>query len=213
MDGTYTSASTGCSDWATGASPRQIPSVLNSKQTHYPDSGSSISASCGTNGDISLGSAQYNITDNVHIRANLCAANQCTPTFYNPSSSTLRFVFVEGDVNFGSVQTASGSGPIVLVVYGSDPSAFSGSCPYGGAAHIENSGSTSAPALYILATNGVCLQQTKFSSNPALGGLGGKNIDIATNPGTPFDLSLDPAFPVSQIPIDLSWRSVSYQRL
>lgn len=212
MDATYQNSPTGCGDWTVGTSPVTIPSTGNTKKTHYPDSGSNVSTSCGTNGDLSLGSKQYNITDNVHIRANLCAASACTPTFYNPTA-TLKYVFVEGSVNFGAVQTASGSGPIIIVSYGSDPSSKTGSCPYGGAIYLGNSANTSASALYLLATNGICLDKTKFGSTPALGGIGGKNIYVATNPGTPFDLRLDPAFPVGQVPIDLTWRAVRYQRL
>jgi hypothetical protein len=211
MDGTYTAAGN-CNDWTTGGSTRQIPNVLGSKKTHYPDSSGNVATTCGTSGDLNLGSNQYNITDNVHIRANLCAASGCSPTFYNPSSS-VHYVFIEGTVNFNSVQTASGSGPIAFIVYGADPASKTGSCPYGGAYYLGSSGNTSAPALYALASNGVCLDKTKFGSSPALGGLGGKNIYVATNPGTPFDLALDPNFPVDQIPIDLSWRAVGYERL
>jgi hypothetical protein len=211
MDSTYGNAGS-CADWTSGGTTRQIPSTLGSKKTHYPDNGSNVATTCGTSGDLSLGSNQYNITDNVHIRANLCAASACNPIFYNPSSS-VHYVFVEGTVNFASVQTASGSGPIAFIVYGSDPASKTGSCPYGGAFYLGSGGNTSAPALYALATNGVCLDKTKFGSSPALGGLGGKNIYVATNPGTPFDLKLDPNFPVNQIPIDLSWRAVGYERL
>jgi hypothetical protein len=211
MDSSYTNAGN-CNDWLTGTSPLNIPQVLGSKKTHYPDSGNNVSSSCGTNGDLSLGSAQYNITDNVHVRANLCMTTACNPTFNNPSASMV-YVFVEGDVNFSAVQTAAGSGPIALIVYGSDPASKTGVCPYGGAAYIGNSSNTNAKALYILAMNGICLDKTKFGSSPALGGVGGKNIYIATNPGTPFDLTLDPNFPVGQIPIDLSWRAIRYQRL
>lgn len=212
MDSTYQNSANGCNDWTSGTSPRTIPSTGNTKKTHYPDSASNVSSSCGTSGDLSLGSAQYNITDNVHIRANLCTSSQCTPTFYNPTA-TMKYMFVEGDVNFGSVQTAAGSGPLTIIVYGTDPASNAGACPYGGAAYLGNNGTTAAPALYILANNGICLDQTKFGASPALGGIGGKNIYIATNSGTPFDLRLDPNFPVSQIPIDLSWRAVRYQRL
>jgi hypothetical protein len=211
MDGTYSSAGS-CADWTTGGTTRQIPSVLGSKKTHYPDSSSNVATTCGTSGDLNLGSNQYNITDNVHIRANLCAASGCSPVFYNPSSS-VRYVFVEGTINFSSVQTASGSGPIAFIVYGADPSSKTSVCPYGGAFYLGSGGNTSAKALYALANNGVCLDKTKFGSSPALGGLGGKNIYVATNPGTPFDLALDPNFPVDQIPIDLSWRAVGYERL
>ena len=211
MDSTYGNAGN-CNDWTTGTSPHQIPSVSGSKKTNYPDNGTGVSSSCGSSGDVNLSTGQYNITDNVHIRANLCAASGCTPTFYNPTSNTY-FVFVEGTVNFNSLQTASGSGPIVFVVYGADPSSKTSSCPYGGAVYLGSSGNSSAPKAYLLANNGICLDKTKFGSNPALGGIGGKNIYVATNPGTPFDLALDPTFPVSQIPIDLSWKATGYERL
>lgn len=213
MGSSYGNANS-CNDWTTGTSPRKIPSVSGSKLTHYPDSGSNTSSSCGTSGDLALGSNQYNITDNVHIRASLCAASACSPTFYNPTSN-LYFVFVEGTVNFSSVQTASGSGPIAFVVYGADPSSHTKTCPYGGAVYLGQSGSTttSAPAAFFMATNGVCLDGTKFGSSPALGGIVGKNLYIATQSGSPFDLSMNASFPVSQIPLDLSWRAVRYQRL
>lgn len=212
MDSTYTNSPSGCGDWTAAGPTLNIPATLGSKQTQYPDSGSGISTSCGTNGDVNLGSNTYNITDNAHIRANLCAASACNPIFNNPTT-TIKFIFVEGDVNFGSVQTLAGSGPIAIISYGADPASHVSTCPYGGSAYIGNSGSTSAPALYMLATNGICLDKTKFSSSPALGGIGGKNIYISTNPGSPFDLTLDPNFPTAQIPIDLAWRAVRYLRL
>jgi len=212
MDSTYQSSPSGCGDWTTGSSPRSIPSTGNTKKTHYPDSGSGVSTSCGTNGDLALGSSQYNIQDNVHIRANLCASSACTPTFYNPTSTT-HYIFVEGSVNFDAVYTAAGSGPLVLIAYGSDPASKAGSCPYGGSVFLGNGGNTAAPKLYLLATNGICLYQTKFGAKPALGGLGGKNIYISTNSGTPFDLGVDTSFPVADIPLDLSWRAVYYERL
>ena len=212
MDASYQNSPTGCADWTSGGSPRTIPSTGHAKMTHYPDSGSNVSSSCGTNGDLSLGSNRFNITDNVHIRANLCAANACEPTFYNPDP-TVKYVFVEGDVNFGSLHSASGSGPIAFIIYGTDPASKTGSCPYGGAGYLGNDDTTAAPAIYLLTMNGICLDKTKFGASPALGGIGGKNIYVATNPGTPFDLRLDPDFPVSQIPIDLTWRAVRYERL
>lgn len=213
MDGTYTAANS-CSDWTTGGSTRTIPSLTGSKKTHYPDSSSNIASTCGNSGDLALGSNQYNITDNVHIRANLCASSACDPTFYNPTSNTY-FVFVEGTVNFNSLTTASGSGPIVLVVYGADPSSKTSVCPYGGAFYLgqQGSNSTSAPAMYVLAQNGICLDGTKFGANPALGGIAGKNLYISTQAGTPFDLRFDPNYPTSQIPIDLSWRETGYERI
>lgn len=215
MDGTYQSSPSGCTDWTSGSFPRNIPSTGNTKKTHYPDNGSNVSTTCGTSGDLSLATGQYNIKDHVHIRANLCAASACTPTFYNPDSGAagIKFVFIEGTVNFNTLQTATGSGPIVFVVYGTDPAALVAACPIGGSVYIGNSGNTSAPAIYFLATNGICLDKTKFGSDPALGGISGKNLYIATNSGTPFDLGLDSTFPVSAIPVDLSWRAVRYRRL
>ncbi len=217
MDNSYQNSPTGCSDWTSGTSPRDIPRTGNTKKTHYPDSGTNISTSCGTNGNIDLGSNQYNIKDNVHVRANFCATSACDPTFYNPDP-TIKFIFVEGSVNFESVQTASGSGPVVIVTYGADPNSHGSACPStdGDSLYLGQHGSVStvAPALYLLAKNGLCIDQTKFdNTNPALGGISGKNLYIAANSGNPFDLKLDPSFPVSQIPINLSWRAVRYRRI
>jgi len=211
MDASYTNAGS-CNDWTAGSSPRQIPSILNSKATHYPDSSGNVSSSCGTNGNLDLGSDQYNITDNVHIRANLCAISGCSPVFNNPSGTT-HYIFVEGSVNFNSVTTATGSGPLILIVYGADPASKISVCPLGGALYLGNTGNTSAPAMYFLANNGVCLDKTRFGSSPALGGLSGKNIYVATNPGTPFDLKLDTTFDSSKVPINLSWHATRYRRL
>lgn len=212
MDGTYQNSPTGCSDW-NSSSPVSIPSTGNSKKTHYPDSGSGVSTSCGTSGDLSLGTKTFNIADNVHIRANLCSTTACDPTFNNTSGS-LKFIFVEGTINFNAVHTSSGSSPIVFVVYGTDPGTHS-KCTYGDAVYINKDGSTgtNAPAAYFLAMNDVCLYQTKFDANPALGGLGGKNLYISSNSGNPFDLYLDPNFPASSIPVDLAWRASGYERL
>ncbi|MBC7581268.1 hypothetical protein H7097_00170 [Aeromicrobium sp.] len=214
MDSSYQNSPGGCTDWTSGASPRSIPSTGNTKKTHYPDSLSNISTSCGTSGDLALGSNQYNIKDTIHLRANLCAATACNPTFNNPTTNTY-FVFIEGTVNFDSVNTVAGSGPIVFVVYGADPASKTSVCPYGGAAYMGQQGSTTttAPALYLLAQNGVCMDGTKFGNAPALGGMAGKNLYINTQAGQPFDLTLDPNFPVSQIPIDLSWRQTTYERI
>jgi hypothetical protein len=215
MDNSYQNSPSGCSDWTTGAFPRDIPSTGNTKKTHYPDSSSGISTSCGTSGNLALATGQYNIRDHVHIRANLCSSSACTPTFYNPDSGSagIKFVFIEGSVNFDRLTTAAGSGPIVFVVYGSDPASKTGVCPLGGAAYLGNNGNTNAPQLFMLAQNGVCLDKTKFAAQPALGGVAGKNIYIATNSGTPFDLGFDVNFPVSSIPIDLSWKASRYRRL
>jgi hypothetical protein len=215
MDSSYLSSVNNCNDWTSGTFPRSIPSTGNNKKTHYPDSGSNISTSCGTSGDLQLATGQYTIRDNVHIRANLCAASGCSPTFYNPDNSAAgtKFIFVEGSVNFDSITTASGSGPIVLVVNGTDPSSLASTCPLGGSIYISKSGTTSAPQLYLLASNGICIDKTKFGSQPALGGMSAKNLYVASSPGTPFDLNLNVAFPVDQIPVDLSWRAVRYRRL
>lgn len=211
MDSTYQNSPGGCSDWTSGTSPRTIPSTGNTKKTHYPDSSSGVSTSCGSSGDLSLGSSQYNITDNVHIRANLCVATACDPIFNNTSGS-VKYIFVEGDVNFDSVTTASGSSPIVLVVYGSDPSSKTSVCPYGGALYLGN-GSTNAPQMYFLAMNGLCFDKSKFSSSVALGGLSGKNIYLSTNSGTPFDPDISSTFPTGSVPVDLSWHAARYRRL
>ncbi|CAN5710126.1 hypothetical protein BH23PAT2_BH23PAT2_02950 [soil metagenome] len=215
MDNTYANAPGGCSDWTTGGSPRTIPSSGNDKLTHYPDTQTGVAGSCGNSGNIDLGSTQYNITDHVHIRANLCGDSGCTPTFFNPNPEpqNIKFVFVEGWINFDRLTTAPGSGAIVFISSGSDPAAKTSRCPLGGSVFLGNDGDTSAPAAFLLANNGVCLDRTRFGSEPALGGISGKNIYIATNPGTPFDLELDPTFPVEEIPIDLSWRAVRFRRL
>lgn len=215
MDSSYQNSPGGCSDWTNGTFPRDIPSAGNDKKTHYPDNGNGISANCGTNGNIQLPDGQrYNIKNNVHLRANLCATTACNPVFYNPDQNAagIKFVFIEGNVNFASLNTVSGSGPIVFVIYGPDPASKTSVCPEGGAFYLGNSGTTSAKQIYILAQNGVCLDKTKFSTNPALGGVTGKNIYISTSPGTPFDLALDTSFPTSSIPINFSWKASYYRR-
>lgn len=215
MDSSYQNSPGGCSDWTSGSFPRDIPSTGNTKKTHYPDSAGGISSACGTSGDLSLATGQYNIKDHVHIRANLCAATACTPTFYNPDSGAagMKFVFIEGTINFNSVQTAAGSGPIVFITYGADPGSHGNACPLGDSIYLGNSGNTSASAIYFLATSTICLDNTKYNSDPAMGGISGKNLYVSTSPGTPFDLGLDPNFPVGSIPIDLAWRAVRYRRL
>lgn len=214
MDTSYQNSPSGCSDWTTGASPRSIPSTGNAKKTHYPDSGSNVSASCGTSGNLALGSNSYVIKDHVHVRANLCGASACTPTFENPDAS-IKFVFVEGTINFDAVKTTSASGPLVFITYGADPASKAGVCPYGGSLFLGQAGSsdTDAPKIYFMAMNGLCIDKTKFDNSPALGGISGKNIYVASNPSTPRDLALDPTFPVDQIPVDLAWRQAAYERL
>jgi hypothetical protein len=211
MDNTYQNSAGGCNDWSSGSSPRTIPSTGNTKKTHYPDSSSNISTSCGSSGDLSLGSSQYNITDNVHVRANFCATTACTPVFYNPTA-TVKYIFVEGSINFEGVTTASGSGPIVLISYGTDPASKSSVCPYGGSFYTGN-GTVNAPNLYFLATNGLCLDKTKFGSSTSLGGISGKNIYISSNSGSPFDPQISNTFPTSAVPVDLAWHAARYRRL
>lgn len=220
MDNTYQSSPGGCSDWTSGTSPRSIPSTGNTKKTHYPDNGSGVVSSCGTSGSLNLGSNTFTITDHAHVRANFCSSSACNPTFNNPSTET-RFIFVEGTVNFDSVKTSSGSGPIVIITYGADPTSKNSVCPHGGAVYLGQSGSgyTRAPALYLLAMNGLCISDTKFGTSsdpidePMLGGISGKNLYVASSPSTPRPLILDPNFPVSDIPIDLAWRAAYYERL
>jgi len=215
MDSSYQNSPGGCSDWTSGSFPRNIPSTGNAKKTHYPNSSSGVSTACGSSGDLYLAEGQYNIKDNVHVRANLCAASACEPTFYNPDQGAagIKYVFIEGNVNFSNLHTATGSGPIVFIVYGPDPASKTSVCPLGGAFYLGNDDRTSAPALYAVVQNGFCADKTKFDSSPALGGITGKNIYIATSPGTPFDLALDSNYPVTSIPINLSWKATLYRRI
>lgn len=212
MDSSYQNAGN-CNDWTGAGSTLTIPSIA--KTSHYPDSSSGISSTCGTSGSINLGSKTINITDNVHLRANLCSSSACTPTFNNTSGS-LKFVFVEGSVNFNSLTSASGSSPLVIFAYGADPGSHgSNACPYGDAMYVGNSGQTAAPAIFLLALNSVCIDSTKFPAPPSqtgLGGLGGKNLYIATNSGTPWPLTLNTSFPLSQIPVNLTWKATGYER-
>jgi hypothetical protein len=101
----------------------------------------------------------------------------------------------------------------VFISYGADTGLRTGMCPLGDSVYLGHDDTTSAPAIYLLATNGLCIEKTKFNSAKALGGVGGKNIYIESNPGTPFDLALDPTFPTNSIPIDLSWKATTYRRL
>jgi len=212
MDSSYQNSAGGCNDWTSGSFPRSIPSTGNTKKTHYPDSGSNVSTSCGTSGDLALATGQYNIKDNVHIRANLCAASACTPTFYNPDA-TPKYIFVEGSINFGGVLSASGSGPIILVSYGADPASKTSVCPYGGAIYLGNSGTVNAPDIYFLANNGLCFDKTKFGGVTSFGGISGKNIYISTNSGSPHDPTLNTSFPLNDVPLDIAWHATRYRRL
>ena len=211
----YVAAPGGCNDWTSGAT-RTIPSAGNANKTHYPDSGSGIIASCGTSGTIDLGTSTVTINDHAHVRANICSSSSpCAPTFNNPTGS-LKFVFVEGTVAFGAVKTTTGSAPIAIVAYGGDPASLSGVCPLGGAAYLgpTSSDQVNAPDLYLIAVNGgFCAEKTKFGASKSLGGVSGKNVYLATNSGTPFDLSFDPSFPLNQIPVNLSWKATQYERI
>lgn len=217
MDTSYTDAGS-CTDWTSGGATRNIPSVTGSKATYYPNSASQIASSCGSSGNINLGSNQYNINENVHVRANFCSSSQCNPTFNNTSGS-IKYVFIEGTINFESLTSTPGSDPIVLLTYGTDPNSHKKACPSitGDSIYIGQKGNqeTIAPAIYLLAKNGLCVDKTKFSgtSAPSIGGMSGKNIYIASSPGNPYDLKLDPSFPVNLVPVDLSWRATIYRRL
>lgn len=216
MDASYKSSVSNCTDWTSGSFPRTIPSAGNSKKTHYPDNASSVSSLCGNSGDLTLGNGQYNITDNAHVRANICAASACTPTFYNPDA-TAKYIFVEGSINFDGVTSAAGSGPIILISYGADPASKTAVCPLGGAIYLGKNGVVNAPAIYFLATNGICFDNTKFNGSPpnytSFGGLSGKNIYFSSNPGSPHDPTLDTAFNLSNVPLDLAWHATRYRRL
>jgi hypothetical protein len=67
--------------------------------------------------------------------------------------------------------------------------------------------------------NGLCIDGTKFGTTsdpataPVLGGISGKNIYVSSSPSTPRPLYLDPTFPLDQIPVDLAWREVYYERI
>ena len=215
MDSSYQSSPSGCNDWS-GSGTITIPSTGNTKKTHYPDSGSGIASTCGTSGVIALGTNTYNIADNVHIRADLCSyTTQCYPTFNNTSGS-LKYIFVEGNAYFKGVKT-TGTNPIVLETFGADSSTVPNSkCNgIGASIYVGNNGSngTNAPELYLLTRRNICFDLSKFDANPALGGLGGQNLYISTNSGTPFDMNLNTSFPTASIPINLAWRATGYERL
>jgi hypothetical protein len=219
-----------CSEWGSGASPRTIPAgsatpsppadqSTSYHTIHYADSGVGVDPNCSTvsgKGSIDLGNdVQFNLNQNVHVRASLCSNVSCRPIFYNPST-TPRYVFVEGTINFEQIRSASGSGPIIFVSYGADPANLLSVCPEGGAVRIGQAGSnnTNAPQVFMLAANGgLCMDGTKFDAGSALGGVSGKNLYIATNSGTPFDLGLNPNFPLSAVPVNLTFKATQYRRI
>lgn len=234
-NGEYTSGN--CGDWSS-STPITIPAVNGSRTTHYPDTGSGLapSSACGgsstTPADLNLGTNTYIIKDNVHLRANLCKANACSPTFVNPDANTTKYIFVEGVVNFENVYISNGQnypntgtppmvsqGNIVFISYStSQVLKDSKQCPSNAAAiRLGKAGSENmfAPNGYFIATNGMlCVDQTKFANSiSSLGGISGKDIYISSNSGTTFTLSFNPAFPLSSIPLDLSWRASSLKRV
>jgi hypothetical protein len=233
--GDYTNGN--CSDWS-ATSPVSIPSTGNARKTHYPDSGSGTIASSSCNGsgtnpaDLNLGSKTYIIKDNVHIRANLCKASACSPTFVNPDPGTTKYIFVEGVINFENVYISNGvgypnggtvpqvsQGNIAFISY-STSQILPGSkqCPSNAAAiRLGKAGSDSlfAPNGYFIATNGMlCVDQTKFADGvSSVGGVSGKDIYISSNSGSSFSLTFNPSFPLSSIPLDLSWRASNVKRV
>lgn len=220
--GEYTNGN--CSDW-TAASPN-IPSTGNARKTHYPDSGAgTVTASlCGSGGsspaDLNLGNKTYTIKNHVHIRANLCKSSSCTPTFINPDANDPKFVFVEGAINFERVTVDSTSpGAIIFISYSTSQTlSDSKQCPSNAAAiRLGKDGSNSmyAQKAYFIATNGMlCVDQTKFDPGvKSLGGISGKDIYLSSNSGATFELAFDPQFPLSSIPLDLSWRASGVKRV
>lgn len=220
--GNYTNGS--CSDW-TAASPT-IPSSGNARKTHYPDSGSGVvtASSCGGSGsspaDLNLGNKTYTINDHAHIRANLCKSYTCTPKFINPDASVPKFIFVEGVINFERVTVDNTSpGEIIFISYSTSQTiSASKQCPSNSAAiRLGKDGSNSlvAPKAYFIATNGMlCVDQTKFDSGTkSLGGVSGKDIYLSSNSGATFELTFNPEFPLSSVPLDLSWRASNVKRV
>lgn len=213
-----------CSDWA-GSAPT-IPSTGNARKTHYPDNGSGTTTAgqCGGSGsgqaDLSLGSKTYTINDHVHLRAHLCKATSCTPTFINPDASTPKFIFVEGIINFERVALDSSSpGEIIFISYSTSQTVpASKQCPSNAAAiRLGKDGSNSlvAPKSYFIATNGMlCVDQTKFDNGvKSLGGISGKDIYLSSNSGASFELTFNPEFPLTSVPLDISWRATNLLRV
>lgn len=208
-----------CADWGSGSGTHNLPSNPSLKKSHYPDSSSGITSSCGTSGTINLGTGTYNLLTDVHVRANLCNNSMgCEPTFNNPNPSQTRYVYVEGTINFGVLTTTPGSGPIVFIAYGGDAADVAGVCPLGPGASIflgkGGSNSTNAPQAYLLAVNGgLCIDKAKFGSYGALGGMSGKTLFFGSNSGNPFSLQLNSSFPLDAVPVNLSWKAAEYSRV
>lgn len=220
--GNYTNGN--CSDWS--ASAPTIPSSGNARKTHYPDSGpgTAPASSCGGSGtspaDLNLGNKTITLNDHVHIRGHLCKAYTCTPKFINPDASKPKFVFVEGVINFENI-TADNSSPgdIIFISYATSQTiSASKQCPSDSAAiRLGKDGSNSliAPKAYFIATNGMlCVDQTKFSTGvKSIGGVSGKDIYLSSVSGTTFELTFNPEFPLSSIPLDLSWGATDVKRM
>lgn len=220
--GNYTNGS--CSDWA--AATPTIPSSGNARKTHYPDSGSGVAqaSACGGSGsapaDLNLGSKTYTINNHVHLRANLCKSYTCTPKFINPDANDPKFIFVEGVINFENVTVDSSSpGDIIFISYSTSQNiSASKQCPSDSAAiRLGKDGSNSmhAPKAYFIATNGMlCVDQTKFDTGvESIGGVSGKDIYLSSNSGATFELTFNPEFPLSSVPLDLSWRASNLKRV
>lgn len=221
--GEYTNGS--CSDW-TSTSPVTIPSSGNVRETHYPDSGAGTvpASQCGGSGsapaDLNLGDKTYTINNHAHIRAHLCKAYNCRPKFINPDASTPKFIFVEGVINFERVTVDSTSpGDIIFISYSTSQTiSASKQCPSNSAAiRLGKDGSNSllAPNAYFIATNGMlCVDQTKFDTGvQSIGGVSGKDIYLSSNSGATFELTFNPEFPLSSVPLDLSWRAANVKRV
>lgn len=220
--GEYTNGN--CSDW-TASSPT-IPSAGNARKTHYPDNGSgTVAASlCAGSGsspaDINLGNKTITLNDHAHIRAHLCKAYNCTPKFINPDASKPKFVFVEGVINFENITADDTSpGDIIFISYATSQTIpGSKQCPSDSAAiRLGKDGSNSliAPKAYFIATNGMlCVDQTKFDTGTkSIGGVSGKDIYLSSVSGTTFELTFNPEFPLSSIPLDLSWGATDVKRV
>ena len=236
--GNYTSA--GCSAWTN--SPYNIPVSVspeaNKRKTHYPDTNAGVVAAFACTGsgsatgsgpaDLNLGTDRtYTIYNHAHVRANLCKAYVCTPRFKNPDAGTTKFIFVEGVVNFENViaddDPASPNyspGSVVFISYSTNQAiSASAQCPSSQASirigKATGSREILAPRAYFIAINGtLCIDQSKFTANRStLGGVSGKDIYISSNSGGSFYLTFNPNFPLSQIPLDLTWRSANLKRL
>lgn len=184
---------------------------------HYPNAGSGasgeVATNCGTNGTLALGSKSYTITDHVHIRANLCSqTNVCSPTFTNTSGS-LKFIFVEGSINFYDVKVNTGS-PIVFVSYSNGVCCNTKTNPKQlGAVYFNGTAANStanAPNAYFLAPKGDIYVAAKVQS---LGGIGGKNIYISTTGGSSHGMPINPSFPFGDIPVDIAWYAARYRQI